>query len=163
MKLLNATVNRIYEAKAHTIDWKKEVSAIFAVLKKGKEISDYEVEDALFRKCTGYTGATVGGVTTGGFHVQKGGVAITSMKKNGKFYLSYELIPPNQYQNGSLAFIELTDSDFKEFQKTRLDHLITTEEKKKMYNLVGKNLIDASDLSENAANALKSWLTGQSI
>ena len=110
-----------------------------------------------------YTGATVGGVTTGGFHVQKGGIAITSMKKNGKFFLSYALIPSYEYKDPTLDFIELTASDFKEFQKTRINHLVTSEEKKKDYKLTGKNIIDASGLSKDAAYALKDWLCGQNI
>lgn len=37
-----------------------------------------------------YTGATVGGVSTGGFHVQKGGNYVSLGAKTGRYYLSYK-------------------------------------------------------------------------
>lgn len=127
-------------------------------IEEGRDYTTKDVPDKLI-----YTGATVGGVTTGGFHTQKGGIAITSMKKNGKYNLCYKLIPSYEYQDNSITFIELTDSDFKKFQETRINHLITSEEKKKHYNLTGKNIVNASDLSKEAAYALKDWLSGQNI
>ena len=36
-------------------DWKKRFSDISDALKKGKEIADVEVENALFKKATGFT------------------------------------------------------------------------------------------------------------
>lgn len=36
-------------------EWRKKYSDISAALKKGKEVSDYEVENALFKRATGYT------------------------------------------------------------------------------------------------------------
>lgn len=36
-------------------EWRKKYPDISAALKKGKEISDYEVENALFKRATGYT------------------------------------------------------------------------------------------------------------
>lgn len=35
--------------------WKKEKVEIFEALKKGKEVADYEVENAVFKRATGYT------------------------------------------------------------------------------------------------------------
>ena len=35
-------------------EWKKKFSAISATLKKGKEVADYEVENALFKSACGY-------------------------------------------------------------------------------------------------------------
>ena len=35
--------------------WKKEKGEIFEALKKGKEVADYEVENAVFKRATGYT------------------------------------------------------------------------------------------------------------
>lgn len=34
--------------------WKKEKVEIFEALKKGKEVADYEVENAVFKRATGY-------------------------------------------------------------------------------------------------------------
>ena len=39
-------------------EWKKKYSALSAALKKGREISDYIIENALFQRARGYT-ATV--------------------------------------------------------------------------------------------------------
>ena len=39
-------------------EWKKKYSALSAALKKGREISDYIIENALFQRAKGYT-ATV--------------------------------------------------------------------------------------------------------
>ena len=36
-------------------DWKNKNSNICNVLKKGKEVADYEVENALFKRALGYT------------------------------------------------------------------------------------------------------------
>lgn len=36
-------------------DWKKKETNIFNALKKGKEVADYEVENAVFKRATGYT------------------------------------------------------------------------------------------------------------
>ena len=36
-------------------DWKKKELNIFNALKKGKEVADYEVENALFKRALGYT------------------------------------------------------------------------------------------------------------
>ena len=36
-------------------EWKKKYSDIADALKKGKEVSDYEVENALYKRATGYT------------------------------------------------------------------------------------------------------------
>ncbi len=35
-------------------EWKKKYSTIGAALKKGKEVSDFEVENALYKRATGY-------------------------------------------------------------------------------------------------------------
>lgn len=35
--------------------WKKEKKEIFEALKRGKEVADYEVENAVFKRATGYT------------------------------------------------------------------------------------------------------------
>ena len=37
-----------------------------------------------------YTGATVGGITTGGFHVEQGGYSVSSGAKNGKYNLYFK-------------------------------------------------------------------------
>ena len=36
-------------------DWKKKELNIFNALKKGREVADYEVENALFKRALGYT------------------------------------------------------------------------------------------------------------
>lgn len=36
-------------------DWKKKEPKISEALKKGKEVADYEVENAVFKRATGYT------------------------------------------------------------------------------------------------------------
>lgn len=57
-----------------------------------------------------YTGATVGGVSMGGFHVQKGGNYASLGAKTGTYYLSYKYT--KAYDSGLVSFVELTDSDF---------------------------------------------------
>ena len=37
------------------IEYKKKYSDFFEALKKGKEVADYEVENAVFKRATGYT------------------------------------------------------------------------------------------------------------
>lgn len=41
-------------AKSTMNDWKDKYPEIAEALKKGKEVSDYEVENALYKKCIGY-------------------------------------------------------------------------------------------------------------
>ena len=118
------------------------------------EIHCKEIPDKLI-----YTGATVGGITTGGFHVQKGGTQILMGKKTGQYYLSYELLPSYQNTSGIIVFIILNDSDFEELNKTELSQLVATKEEKDWYKISDKNVIDVRDLSQNQAKALVSWLS----
>lgn len=64
-----------------------------------------------------YTGATVGGVHTGGFHVEGGDYSLSSAKKTGKFYLAYQDKDLDIW--GAIEKIELTPSLAKEAAQNR--------------------------------------------
>lgn len=119
-----------------------------------------------------YTGATVGGITTGGFHTEKGGYSMSLGGKTGKYYLSYKfakyIVTSNpdprqsQYQSDIVSFVRLTTSDFEEAQNHPiLKKLVATEETKKGFHLSGDNILNLFRLTRDEADGVLNWLSGE--
>ena len=116
-----------------------------------------------------YTSATVGGVTTGGVDVIKGGYSITSGQKTGKYYLSYKyaIDAPSStgaahYWSGLVSFIELSNEELEEVKKHPvLKNLIATDKTKDLFHLSGKNALDLISIPQSTAQSVLNWLAGE--
>ena len=113
-----------------------------------------------------YTGATVGGITTGGFHVQKGGTAYTYGDKTGKYSLCYkyaEMVDSQPYSH-VVSFLQLSDELMTEARRHPvMKKLILSDNQVKQVNALyhtegKKNLISLLTLDEETAKAVKAWL-----
>lgn len=116
-----------------------------------------------------YTGANVGGVSVGGFHVEKGGYNASLGSKTGKYRITYKYAKKldTQYLSSRIAYLELQDDLFGiAKENARLSRRIVSEEKKAhlwntFYNLKGKNnLLDLDDLTKSDAEYIVSWMAG---
>ena len=63
-----------------------------------------------------YTGASVGGITTGGVHVQKGGLKANFGSKTGEYYLMFH-VGRNYADYGGLHRIKLSGADLSDARK----------------------------------------------
>lgn len=118
-----------------------------------------------------YTSATVGGVTTGGVDVVKGGYSLTSGQKTGTYYLSYKyaINAPSStgaahYWAGVISFIELSNEELEEVKKHPvLNNLIATEKTKDLFHLAGKNALDLISIPQSTAQSVLDWLAGEQL
>ncbi len=142
---------------------KSSIAASNLTVLAHREIFTKEIPDRIV-----YTGATVGGITTGGFHIQKGGIAYSEGDKTGQYSLCYRYadMVNNEPWSEVVSFLQLSDELMKEAKESPiLRHLIVTEEQQKqldsLYGFSGKrNLISLLDLNEGTARGIKSWLGG---
>lgn len=104
-----------YDNKSHLLVLKNRAPILQSSLtvEARHEVNLTSVPDKLV-----YTGATVGGITTGGFHVQKGGNYLSLGRKTGEYYITYKYAESyedggiRKYRSDIVSFVELTDSDF---------------------------------------------------
>lgn len=120
-----------------------------------------------------YTGATVGGVTTGGFHVQKGGTSASIGSGTGSWAVRYRFAKEfNGKPCGEhIVYMQLEDSLFaKAKQDAILQKLIVTDEERKKWKKSSYNkdelanvpcLLKVIGMDERTANHLKNWLAGK--
>lgn len=131
-----------------------------------REVFKEEIPDKLV-----YTGATVGGVTTGGFHVQKGGTVYKSGEKTGTCSLIYKYphIENDNTCHEDIDYLQLSDALMREAQASPiLSKRIVTKEQREQYknihltsSLEGrKNLISLAELGEGTARSIIEWLCG---
>ena len=92
-----------------------------------------------------YTGATVGGITTGGVHVQKGGYTMQVGAKNGRYYISYKYgdFVDSKPVSAYVGCLELSDTDFEIAMHDSTLKKYISPEKKNYINLVSVTLEDA--------------------
>ena len=118
-----------------------------------------------------YTGATVGGVSTGGFHVQKGGNYVSLGAKTGQYYLSYKYAEAynGKYLSDIISFVELTASDFALAKNNSvLKRYIATPETQKRFGEFYSSsqlkkcthLLFINDLSKSDAEYIIKWMSG---
>lgn len=142
---------------------KSSIAASNLTILAHREIFTKEVPDRIV-----YTGATVGGITTGGFHIQKGGIAYSEGAKTGQYSLCYRYaqMVNNEPWSEVVSFLQLSDELMTEAKESPiLRRLIVTEEQQKqlntLYGFSGKrNLISLLDLNEGTARGIKAWLGG---
>ena len=99
---------------------KSSVAASNLLVEAHREVFFKEVPDKIV-----YTGATVGGITTGGFHIQKGGTVYTEGNKTGKYslYYRYASMLNNEPYSEVVSFLSLSDELMKEAEETGLQLL----------------------------------------
>lgn len=122
-----------------------------------------------------YTGATVGGITTGGFHVQKGGNYLSLGRKTGEYYITYKYAESyedggiQKYHSGIVSFVELTDSDFTLAKNNNvLKKYIASPETKETFSRFYNcnqlancaHLLYLSQLSRVNAEYIVKWMAG---
>lgn len=116
-----------------------------------------------------YTGATVGGVTTGGFHVQKGGISVSTGAGTGKWFVSHEYasMVNNKPWPDTVSYMVLSEQLFSEAQKNPyLKELIVPKEAREKWrgsrNDLADNqyLLNVVSMDKQTADCLKSWLAG---
>lgn len=116
-----------------------------------------------------YTGATVGGVTTGGFHVQKGGISVSTGAGTGKWFVSHEYASMfnNKPWPSTVSHMVLSEQLFSEIQKNPcLQKLIVSKEERNKWKGSRSDLADNQYLlnvigmDKHTADYLKSWLAG---
>lgn len=118
-----------------------------------------------------YTGATVGGVSMGGFHVQKGGNYASLGAKTGTYYLSYKYAEAynGKYLSGIVSFVELTDSDFTLAKNNNAlkKYIASPETKEKFSSFYRSNqfnkcthLLCLIDLPKWDAEYIVKWMSG---
>lgn len=142
---------------------KSSVAANSLIIHAHREVFTKEVPDRIV-----YTGATVGGITTGGFHIQKGGTAYTMGDLTGKFSLCYKYASTvnNQPWSEVISFLQLSDELMKEAKISPMlkNRIVTDEQQKQLEKLYGfkekKNLVSLIDLNDETARSIKSWLSG---
>lgn len=114
-----------------------------------------------------YTGATVGGVSMGGFHVQKGGNYASLGAKTGTYYLSYKYT--KAHDSGLVSFVELTDSDFTLAKNNNAlkKYIASPETKEKFSSFYRSNqfnkcthLLCLIDLPKWDAEYIVKWMSG---
>ena len=113
-----------------------------------------------------YTGATVGGITTGGFHIQKGGTAYSYGEKTGKdlLYYKYADVVNDQPYACAISFLQLTDELLEEAREHPvMKKLIVSDSQLEVlhrlfFNSKLKNLISLLSIDEETAKEVKSWL-----
>ena len=131
-----------------------------------REIFTKEIPDRIV-----YTGATVGGITTGGFHIQKGGTAYSEGGKTGKYSLCYRYagVVNNEPWSEVVSFLQLSDELMKEAKENPLikKRIVSEEDQKHLNSLYGfsgrRNLISLLDLNEANAWEIKNWLRGNAV
>lgn len=122
-----------------------------------------------------YTGATVGGVTTGGFHVQKGGDYLSLGAKTGKYYLSYKYGDSvgsdynKKYICCNVSYVGLTASDYALAKENAVmrRYVVSPEEKEKVdkethhEEIEGcEHLLHLTTMSKADAEYVRKWLGG---
>lgn len=154
-----------YSNRLHV--YKKSAIATKALkVEANHEVYYKDVPDKLI-----YTGATVGGVTTGGFHVQQGGISVQLGSKTGEYRISYKYAREDvnfKSHAETIYFIELTDELMADARKDSvMKSLILSEEEvgryKDFYHLKGsrsRNVINLLKLSKSQAYHVVSWLAG---
>lgn len=117
-----------------------------------------------------YTGATVGGVHTGGFHVEKGGDFATLGDKTGTYRITYKFAQTwgDKFVSGNVHYLELPNGLYNVASKNiRMKRYIVTDEHKThlwntFNNLKGiNNLLSLIDMSKADAEYVVSWLAGE--
>lgn len=119
-----------------------------------------------------YTGATVGGVTTGGFHVQKGGTSVKQGDATGRWFVHYRFANEFNGQPWSdiVVYMQLTNQLFAEAKNnTILKKLIVTDETRKFWRTQYDhkeiaevpNLLSVVSMDKRTAEYLKNWLSGR--
>ena len=158
-----------YDSYTHCLTIKERTAELLNVVTIQEErnvIAKYRPDRII------YTGATVGGITTGGFHTEKGGYSLDFGEKTGYYYLSYKYAEdrittnPNpgdsQYEPGIVAFVRLTTSDFEKAQQhPTIKRLIATEESKRKFDIRGDNVLNLIGLTKIDANYVLNWLSGR--
>lgn len=116
-----------------------------------------------------YTGATVGGVTTGGFHVQKGGVSVSTGAGTGQWFVSHEYASTvnNKPWPSVVSYMVLSERLFFEAQKNPYlkERIVPKEAREKWRgsrNDLADNqyLLNVVSMDKHTADCLKSWLAG---
>ena len=142
---------------------KSSVAASNLTVFAHREIFTKEIPDRIV-----YTGATVGGITTGGFHIQKGGIAYSEGDKTGQYSLCYRYagMVNNEPWSEVVSFLQLSDELMKEAKESPIlkKRIVTEEDQKQLNSLYGfsgkRNLISLLDLNEGTARGIKAWLGG---
>lgn len=173
--------NAIIEANNGEMIYSFKEIDIFGVLFVPKK-SPHSLEALVFEEERGihvtdtpdklvYTGATVGGIHTGGFHVQKGGISVSKGAGTGEWGIRYRFatysVTAGGYSESSVDFIQLKDNLFAVAKKDAiLNKLIITDEERKEWreHPFKKDLADipclmrVSGMDQKTANHLKYWL-----
>ena len=120
-----------------------------------------------------YTGATVGGITTGGFHVEQGGTSLSLGEGTGSWAISYLFGREfnGEPQSEVVSYIQLTDELFAKAKKDKyLRKLIVTEKEREKWkrDYLDRELADVpnlihtiGDLDKDTAKRLGDWLAGR--
>lgn len=127
-----------YNNYSNTLDLKKRGAPIAKAVKIAADkdyTTSYKPEEYV------YTGATVGGVTTGGIHKQGGYEYISGEAKTGKYQLQYN----GQY----ISKIQLTDELFREAKNSRIKNYLDYSKKQILMN----EEVKASDTVRFAMNS----------
>ena len=164
-----------FEQKYHNMGYtgvlrvrKKSETAIKAL--EFKEIHDIHVTTTPDKLV--YTGATVGGVTTGGFHVQKGGTSASIGSGTGRWGITYRFASEfnGQPWGDTVVYMQLADQLFAEAkQDAILQKLIITKAERKQWRTISSTeeladvpcLLRVIGMDEQTANYLKNWLAGR--
>ena len=161
-----------YNNKSHLLVLKNRAPILQSSLtvEAHHEVNITSVPDKLV-----YTGATVGGITTGGFHVQKGGNYLSLGRKTGEYYITYKYAESyedggiRKYRSDSISFIELSESDFALAEKDRIlkQYIASPETKETFSRFYNCNqlascahLLYLSHLSRVNAEYIVKWMAG---
>ena len=167
-EVLQINTSLSYFRDCHLLILKRRTSNIGNVIKAeaSRNINLTSVPDKLV-----YTGATVGGVSTGGFHVQKGGNYVSLGAKTGRYYLSYKYAEAynGKYRSDIVSFVESTDPDFALAKNDNvLRRYIASPETKKKFSSFHRSdqfnkcthLLCLIDLPKLDAEYIVKWMSG---
>lgn len=158
-----------YDRNSHLLILKSRSPNVQNVIKAeaSHDINFTSIPDKLV-----YTGATVGGVSTGGFHVQKGGNYVSLGAKTGRYYLSYKYAEAfnGKHLSDIVSCVELTDSDFTLAKNNNVlkQYIASPETKKRLSDFHSssllancKHLLFLNNLSKSDAEYIVKWMSGK--
>lgn len=120
------TANLVYDSKSQTVTLFGRCDANFRAL---KIVADRDIQTKYEPKRLVYTSATVGGITTGGFHEAGGYTYVSSNKKTGKYNLYYrdELLPIKKIKLSDELFEQAKQSEIKNFLNQNKEIVVIEE------------------------------------
>lgn len=118
-----------------------------------------------------YTGATVGGVTTGGFHVEKGGTSASIGDGTGRWAITYRFASEfnGQPWGETVVYIQLIPELFEEAKNNAvLKSLIVTDKERNEWKTLSTDelwkvpcLLNVIGMDKTTALYLQNWLAGR--